>query len=149
MDSDVITEARVIIALAIWPGSKVCWIENDEEQFPAEGTLMYQLYSDQYLPKEKRLTREQCLELLAAENAALEILKHEPAILVEFLKRMTRTLRDDYEQITKITLHTLEQLMFSGRVDVPYRAMAFAGFAFLFVQHAIDGVIKAAGLDVR
>jgi hypothetical protein len=46
-------------------------------------------------------------------------------------------------------LRTLEQLVLSGRVDVRYEAMAFAGFAFLFVQNAVDGVIHAAGLDIR
>jgi hypothetical protein len=149
MDNKVIREAGAIITRAIWPGSKKCWIENDEEQFPAEGTLMYQLYSHKYLPEELRLTREQCRALLAAEQAALEILKQEPELLIVFLKRFTRTLRDGYDQIAGITLHTLGELVLSGRVKVPYEAMAFAGFAFLFVQYAIDGVIAAAGLDYK
>lgn len=148
MDDRVISEARAIVALATWPGSIVCWIEKDIEQFPLEGTVLYQLFSHEYLPKEQRLTREEGLALLAAEKAALEILKREPELITVFLKRLSRTLRDDYEQIAGITLHTLGQLVLDGRVKVPREAMAFAGFAYLFVRNAVDGVIPAAGLDI-
>ena len=67
----------------------------------------------------------------------------DPALITNFLLPLRTVLRDDDEQITKIVLLTLEPLVSSGRIKIPHDAVSFAGFAYLFVKYAIDGVVDA------
>ena len=139
----LLPEANNIVSLAIWPGSIVDWMEKDIGQFPLEGTMMHQLTSHQWPPESRRMTRARGKELLWASEAALEILRQDPELITIFLLPLRPVLRDDDEQITKIVLLTLEPLVSSGRIRIPHDPVSFAGFAYLFVKYAIDGVIPA------
>lgn len=73
----------------------------------------------------------------------MEILRQDPELITIFLLPLRAVLRDDDEQIAKLVLLTLEPLVSSGRIRIAVDAMAFAGFAYLFVKYAIDGVVDA------
>lgn len=143
MDRSLIRKANDIVAMAIWPGSIVDWMEQDIGQFPLEGTLMHQLTSHQWPPESWQMTRAHGKELLWASEAALEILRQDPELITLFLRPLSTVLRDDYEQISRVVIFTLEPLVMSGRINVPHEPVSFAGFAYLFVKYAIDGVIPA------
>jgi hypothetical protein len=143
VDRKLLGKANHIVSLAIWPGSIVDWMEKDIGQFPLEGTLMHQLTSHEWPLESRRMTRAHGKELLWASEAALEILRQDPELITVFLRPLSTTLRDDDEQIARIILFTLEPLVSSGRIKIPYDAVSFAGFAYLFVKYGIDGVIPA------
>ena len=149
VDRKLIGKANYIVMLAIWPGSIVNWMENDIGQFPLEGTLMHQLTSHEWPAESRRMTRARGRELLWASEAALEVLKRDPELITLFLLPLRTTLRDDDEQITRIVLFTLEPLVSSGRIKIPHDAVAFAGFAYLFVKYGIDGVLPTVVSAMR
>jgi hypothetical protein len=149
VERSLLVDAYNIVALAIWPGSIVDWIEKDIGQFPLEGTVLHQLTSHQWPPESRRMTRARGKELHWASEAALEILRQDPELITLFLLPLRTTLRDDYEQITRIVLFTLEPLVTSGRIKIPHDAVSFAGFAYLFVKYAIDGVVPAVASAMK
>jgi hypothetical protein len=149
VDRKLLGKANHIVSLAIWPGSIVNWMENDIGQFPLEGTLMHQLTSHEWPAESRRMTRAHGKELLWASEAALEVLRQDPQLITLFLRPLQTTLRDDDEQITRIVLFTLEPLVSSGRIKIPYDAVSFAGFAYLFVKYGIDGVLPTVAARMK
>jgi hypothetical protein len=149
VDRRLLSEANNIVALAIWPGSLVDWMEKDIGQFPFEGTLMHQLTSHQWPPESSRMTRARGRDLLWASEAALQTLRRDPELITIFLLPLRTVLRDDDEQIAKIVPLTLDPLVSSGRIKIPHDAVSFAGFAYLFVKYAIDGVIPAVASAMK
>jgi hypothetical protein len=149
VDRNLLSEANKIVSLAIWPGSIVDWMEKDIGQFPLEGTVLHQLTSHQWPPESARMTRANGKELLWASEAALEILRRDPELVTLFLRPLSTVLRDDYEQISRVVLFTLEPLVMSGRINVPHEPVSFAGFAYLFVRNAIDGVLPAVVAGIK
>lgn len=149
MDRNLLSAANHIVALAIWPGSIVDWIEKDIGQFPLEETVLHQLTSHQWPPESRRMTRARGKELVWASEAALEILRQDPELITIFLLPLRTVLRDDVEQISRVVLFTLEPLVSSGRIKIPHDAVSFAGFAYLFIKYAIDGVIPAVASAMK
>lgn len=149
MDRSLIRKANDIVSMAIWPGSIVDWMEKDIGQFPLEGTVLHQLTSHQWPPESWRMTRAHGKELLWASESALAILREDPELITMFLRPLSTVLCDDYEQISRIVLFTLEPLVMSGRINVPHEPVSFAGFAYLFVKYGIDGVLPAAAEGIK
>jgi hypothetical protein len=151
MDSPVVMEARSIFNLATWDGSIMGWMERDIDQYPKPGTVAYSLckYNPAFDPERYFLPREQGQELLAASRRALEIFKSKPQLVKFFIDPYTRFLHDEHETISRIHLRAVERLVLDGEIDVPYDAIALAGFAYLFRWHGIEGVMEEAGISPK